>query len=177
MARMAERVAQDRVNLGCFWSLAIGWAVLSWLWTFFPGGYTHSSLYDEISVGAIFLSAIYFTIERWRFPDATLVFDAPPVPGHAFRGKVETPLKNEPLGEPSSPIRVRVRAFHYVRKATGTVWATKIDAHPMRGERGIVVPIEITIPAELAAEGSMNWQITMRRGLYRARFFLARTPR
>ena len=174
MAWMAERVAQDRVNLGCFWSLAIGWAVVWWLWSFLPHRLSYSPLFDEIGIAALFLGAIYFTIDRWRFADATLIVDAPPAPGHTFRGKVETPLKSEPSG-----MRLRVRATHYVRKpGTTTIWSTTVDAHPMRGERGIVVPVEVSIPADVPnQELSLDWDLTVRAGLYRAKFVVARASR
>jgi hypothetical protein len=168
---MTDRIAQDRVNVGCLWSLAIGWAVLSWVWSLLPSGYSHSALYDEIFVRAVFLGALYFTYDRWRFPSATLVVDAPPVPGHAFRGKVETPLKSEP----SSGIRVQLRAVEDVRRYSSTVWNAVIDAHPIRGEHGIIVPVELTIPSELAQDPRPRiWDLTTKArvpfGLYRAKF-------
>src|SRR5213079_1024162 len=124
-----------------------------------PGGISHSPLYDEIAVGAMFLGALYFSVDRWRFSDATLVVDAPPVPGHAFRGKVETPLKSAP----ASGIRARLRATHYVRKpGRTTVWSGAVDAHPMRGEHGLIVPVEITVPGELANDPrSLDWDLTV----------------
>ena len=171
MARMAERVAQDRVNLGCFWSLAVGWAVLSWGWSFLPHGFSYSPLFDELSIAALFLGALWFSIDRWRFADATLLVDAPPAPGHAFRGKVETPLQGEP-----PRMRVRLRATRYVRKpGTSTLWSTTIDAHPMRGEHGIVVPVEVSIPADVPAD--VDWNLTVLAGLYRANFVVARAAR
>ena len=36
---------------------------------------------------------------------------------------METPLK----GQPSSPMRGRLRAFHNVRKASGTIWTAAVD--------------------------------------------------
>jgi hypothetical protein len=182
MQPMPGRVAQDRVNVGCFWSLAIGWAILSWIWSFLPGGYSHSPLYDEIAVGSLFLGALYFSYDRWRFADATLIVDAPPVPGHAFRGKVETPLKSEP----PAGIRARLRATYYVRRPGRTiVWSSTVDAHPTRGEHGLIVPVEMTVPGELANDPrSLDWDVTIQArvpfGLYRARFAVppaaARTP-
>jgi hypothetical protein len=167
---MSVRVAQDRVNVGCLWALAGGWAVVSWIWSLM-GGMSYSLVRDVMTVGAIALAALYFTYDRWRFPAATLVVDAPPIPGHTFRGKVETPLKDEPSG-----VRVRLRAIHYVRKpGQTTIWSTWVDAHPMRGERGIVVPVEIAVPSELAnAPRDRNWQLTVQArtpfALYRASF-------
>jgi Uma2 family endonuclease len=77
--------------------------VLSWLWSSFSTTYSSPPLDDEIAVAALFLGALYFTIDRWRFADATLIVD-----------------------------RARTRARRRVRKG-GLAWSTTIDGHPMRG--------------------------------------------
>ena len=175
---MAQRVAQDRVSAGCLWALAIGWAILSWLWSLLPAGRSHSALFDVIAVGSLFLAALYFTIDRQRFPAATLSFDALPAPGHTFLAKVETPLKIEP----ASGVRVRLRATHYVRKpGRTTVWSKTVDAHPLRGEHGIIVPVEVAVPAELPQDlGALDWDVTARAivpfGLYWAKFPVRAPP-
>lgn len=170
---MADRIAQDRINLGCLWAVAIGWAILSWIFSFFPHGYSYSPLYEDIAVGSLFLMALYFSYDRWRFPDATLLVDAPPIPGQAFRGNVETPLQ----GEPDTPIRARLRAPHYVRKpGRTTVWSATVDAYATRGEQGLIVPVEIPVPAELATDPrQLDWDLNIRSGLlYRATFAIPR---
>jgi hypothetical protein len=166
---MPDRVAQDRVSLGCFWALAGGWVVISWVWSLLSG--RGISLYDYIVVGLMVLAAAYSTYIHWRFPDAALLIDAPVSPGHAFRARIETPLRSEP----PSGMRLRLSANHDVRRNASTIWSTVVEAHPIHGERGLIVPVELAIPHELADDGRPRWwELTVQArvpfGLYRATF-------
>jgi len=170
------RITQDRTPIGCFWAVAIAWAVLS---VAFPntGILANEKWWLDVAVvTALFLTAIYFTIERRLFAASVLVLDAPPEPGHGLRGKIETPLKSE------VPCKVRVGLMRSQRRRDASIWKTEVSAHPIRSEKGLILPVEVMIPAEVAKSIDSTTYWTVRASarmlpiLYRASFTLPRTP-
>jgi hypothetical protein len=169
------RIAQDRPQLGCFWALAAGWAILTWLVP--PSGILAREKYflDVAFITIIVLGAIYFTIERKVYPHSVLVTDAAPEPGHGFRGKIESSLKKAP----ASGCKVRLEVNYSERKSSRTIWKAEAVAHPIGGEHGLILPVEFSVPAEIARELSTrcSWTVSARANVfpipYRASFPIA----
>ena len=160
---------------GCFWALAAGWAALTWA---IPetGVLAREKFWLNVAVViTIVLIAIFATIEQKTVGDSTLVIDGFPQPGHDFRGKIETTLNNER----TSRFKMRLEVGRPSRRRSSSTWTSEAIANPVRGERGLVVPIEFSIPAGLDAENTAwslvvrSWSLPMP---YLATFVLPRTP-
>lgn len=167
---MSVRIAQSRISPGSVWFIAILWAVIAWLWS------PEEIVTNCVIFGVLCVIALYFTYEHWRFPDSILVVATPPAPGHAFRGRIETPMPSEP----ASGFKVRLEAVYVVRRNKTIVWHKEPAAHPSRGDRGVIVPIEVAIPRELASDARPRiWVLSVRAlvplAIYRAKFVLTET--
>jgi hypothetical protein len=160
------RFRQQRTPAGCAWAVAAGW--LAWSLVLRNVG-----LVDYILVGFLIAFGIFLTAYRKIYPDAILTVDELPKPGATFHGKVETPLKNEPAAA-----RVRLSVVRMRGRNRRAQWQSECDAHPMRGEHGIVFPIDIAVPPDVESrlDASSVWRVAVSAGLYRASFKLA-TPR
>jgi hypothetical protein len=142
---------------GCFWALAAGWAILTWA---FPesGVLAREKFWLNVAVViVIVLIAIYATIERKIVRDSILVIDGFPQPGHDFRGKIETNLNNEK----TSRFKLRLEVGRPSRRRSSPTWQSKAIAHPIRGEKGLIVPVQFSIPAGLDAENT-SWSLVVR---------------
>ena len=160
------RIPQERTPPGCAWGVAAGWMAWSLL-------LRNVELLDYVVVGLLAAFGIFLAVYRKIFPDAILITDELPAPGATFRATVETPLKSEP-----SSTRVKLAIARTRGRYRTAVWQSEQATHPMRGDRGIVFPIEIAVPAGI--ESQLNawtvWRLSVGAGLYRASFKLA-TPR
>jgi hypothetical protein len=171
------RIAQDRVQPGCFWALAAGWAILTWVMPNTGVLAREKFFLDVAFISLIVLGAIYFTVERKVYRDSVLVTDAAPEPGHGFRGKIESPLKSEP----ASGCKVRLTVGYRAARNSRTIWQSEAVAHPIRGEHGLILPVEFSVPAEIAKDlnDRCSWTVSARANVfpipYRARFPIA-TP-
>ena len=169
------RIKQDRTPLGCFWGVAIVWGVLT---IAFPNtGILANEKWwlGMAAVTALFLIAIYFTIERKVFADSFLTFDEPPESGRTFRAKIETPLKGEVA------CKVLIGLLRSQRRAGQSwLWKTETTPHPIRGDKGLILPLELAIPPEAGTvDAATSWTVraTGRTGLipYRATFTLPKS--
>lgn len=170
---MPARIAQARFPLGGWWFIAIAWPLVIWLWTKTPdNALTREQFITNCVIeGFLCLVALYFTYEKVRFPDSTLVVDAPPVPGHDFLARIDTPMKNEP----AAGMKIRLEVVDPSKRNPVTIWRADTVAHLTRGERGVVARIEVRIPKELEKDTRpRRWLLAARArvpfGLYRAHF-------
>jgi hypothetical protein len=160
---------------GCFWALAAGWAILTWA---VPetGVLAREKFWLNVAfVVAIVLGAIYATIERKVIGDSALVIDALPEPEHGFRGKIETTLKKEP----APGYKLRLEVGRRGKRSSSTIWQSEAFAHPIRGEKGLILPVEFSIPAGIDVANS-GWSLVVRAWTfpmpYLATFVLPQTP-
>jgi hypothetical protein len=169
------RVTGEKMQPGCFWALAAGWAALTWA---IPetGVLAREKFWLNVAVViTIVLIAIFATIERRVIGDSTLVIDGFPQPGHDFRGKIETTLNNDR----TSRFKLRLEVGRPSRRRSSATWVSKAIAHPVRGEKGLILPVEFSIPAGLDAENTAwslvvrSWSLPMP---YLATFVLPHTP-
>jgi hypothetical protein len=168
---MSTRVAQDRFPVGFYWFVALGWPIVTWLWSLLPdSNIDRDELPAHFIIGGLLaIGALYATFNRWRFPASTLVIESPPAPGQRFRARIETPFKNE-----SSPhIKLRLEANDGSKRNSPTVWLVEGIAPVMRGERRLIARIDLAIPAEVAKVGRLlRWRLDARTGLYHAHFVI-----
>jgi hypothetical protein len=169
------RVTQERMQPGCFWALAVAWAALTLA---FPatGALAREKFWLNVAVViAIALLAIFATIEQRIVGDSLLIIDGFPQPGHDFRAKIETTLDNER----TSRCKLRLQVGRPSRRRSSPTWLADAIAHPVRGERGLTIPVEFSIPAEIDAENS-SWSLVARSWSfpmpYLATFILPLTP-
>jgi hypothetical protein len=169
------RIPHEKMQPGCFWALAAGWAALIWA---FPetGVLAREKFWLNVAVViVIVLIAIFATVERKIVGDSTLIIDGFPQPGHDFRGKIETTLNNER----TSGFNLRLEVGRPSRRRSSTTWLAKAIAHPIRGEKGLILPVEFSIPAGIDAENS-SWSLVVRSWSppmpYLATFILPLTP-
>lgn len=168
---MSVRVPQSRYSAGCYWFVAAGFAAVTWLWSFLPGGApTREQLItDCVIFGLLVILAVYFTFERKRFADAVFVMDSAPAPGRTLRGRVETPLTGAPIVTLSLEAVTATGA-----RRTSVVWRTQATAIAAQG----VAPIEVAIPEEVANDPRTprKWLLSLRArvplGFYRATFVI-----
>jgi len=160
---------------GCFWALAAGWAVLTWA---VPetGILAREKFWVNVAVvTANVLIAIYATIEQKVVGDSTLVVDGLPEPGHGFRGKIETTLNNER----TSRFKLRLQVARRSRRRSSAIWESETIANPIRGEKGLILPVEFSVPAGIDLANSA-WSLVVRSWSppmpYLATFFLPQTP-
>ena len=142
---------------GCFWALAAGWAALTWA---VPetGVLAREKFWLKVAVVIVIaLIAIFAMIERKAVGTSTLVIDGFPQPGHDFRGKIETTLNNER----TSRFKMRLEVGRPSRRRSGATWHSDATANAVRGEKGLVLPVEFSIPAEADAE-NCTWSLIVR---------------
>ena len=161
---------------GCFWALAAGWALLTWA---IPdtGVMAREKFWLNVAVViAIVLIAIFATIERKLVGNSTLVIDEFPQPGHDFRAKIETTLNNERTAR----FKLRLQVGRPSRRRSSPTWLADVIANPTRGEKGVTIPVEFTVPAGIDAENT-SWSLMVRSWSlpmpYLATFILPLTPR
>jgi hypothetical protein len=146
------RIAQQRTPPGCAFILAAGWLAMSLI-------VKKDLMLDYIFVGIVLLCGISLIVYRKIYPDSILVTDALPQPGEMFRGKIETPLKTEP----AAAITLRLDLTRRLRRNSRKIWQAEHAVHPVRGEHGIILPVEFSIPAELQKEDidqNCNWNLS-----------------
>ncbi|PYQ46744.1 MAG: hypothetical protein DMF59_20805 [Acidobacteria bacterium] len=151
------RIAQERMQPGCFWALAAGWAVLTWA---VPetGILAREKFWVNVAVvTANVLIAIYATIEQKVVGDSTLVVDGLPEPGHGFRGKIETTLNNER----TSRFKLRLQVGRRSRRMSSTSWQSEAIVQPIRGEKGLILPVDFSIPAGIDVADGL-WSLVVR---------------
>jgi len=161
---------------GCFWALAAGWAILTWA---IPdtGVMAREKFWLNVAVViAIVLIAIFATIERKIVGNSTLVIDEFPQPGHDFRAKIETTLNNERRAR----FKLRLQVGRPSRRRSSPTWLADVIANTTRGEKGVTIPVEFTVPAGIDAENT-SWSLSVRSWSlpmpYLATFILPLTPR
>lgn len=135
------RIVQERQPVGCLFALAAGFLLLS----FIPP--QNHPILDYAFVGFILAGGIFLTIYQKVYPDSFLVTDALPQPGEQFRGKIESPMKTEP-GE----CKVQLRLGRSRGRNSRMIWESEQVSRPMRGEKGIIFPLQFSIPAEVQRE-------------------------
>ncbi|HEY8180795.1 MAG TPA: hypothetical protein VII32_01040 [Thermoanaerobaculia bacterium] len=169
------RVTQERMQPGCFWALAAFWAALTWL---IPdtGILAREKFWLNVAVViVIVLIAIFAMIEQKVVGDSTLIIDGFPQPGHDFRAKIETTLDNER----TCRFKMRLQVGRPSRRRSSPTWLADVIAQPVRGERGLTIPVEFSIPAGIDAENS-SWSLIARSWSfpmpYLATFILPLTP-
>jgi hypothetical protein len=169
------RVTQERLQPGCFWALALGWAALTWA---FPdtGVLAAAKFWMNVTlVVVLVLLGVFAMIEQKAVGDSTLVIDGYPEPGQVFHARIETTLSNER----TSPFNMRLEVGRPSRRRGTRCWWAKWTAKPVRGERGLVLPVEFTIPDAVDAE-DCPWSLVVRSWSlpmpYLATFVLPRTP-
>jgi hypothetical protein len=157
------RMAQERTPAGCLFALAAAFLVMAFV---IPD---KTPFLDYTVVSAMFLGGVVLVAYRKIYPDAILITDALPQPGETFRGKVETPLKSEP---PQCTVQLVVSPHR--GRYQSPYWQQTESAHPMRGERGIVLPAQFAVPADVASKITQLsvWRLNVRAGFYRASFKL-----
>src|SRR5262245_7881915 len=129
------RIAQSRTPPGCFLAIAA-------LWTIFAlADRKHPTFHDAV-IGILITWAVCLVLYRRVYPDSALLTDAPPQPGEAFRGKIETPLKREP-----GVFELRLELQRRFSGNSDTIWNDSHRAHAAHGEQGIVLPVYFSIPA------------------------------
>ena len=167
------RIAQQRTPAGCAFALAAGWLAISLVMQ-------KDLMLDYVFAGIVVLCGIFLIVYRKIYPDSILVTDAVPQPGEMFRGKIETPLKSEPSAE----FTLRLDLTRRLRRNSRKIWQAEHAAHPVRGEHGIVLPVEFSIPAELQKEDidqNCSWNLSATAMVwpipYRAAFVVADSAR
>jgi len=167
------RIAQQRTPPGCAFILAAGWVAMSLI-------VKKDLMIDYVFVAIVVLCGIFLLAYRKIYPDSILVTDAPPQPGETFRGKIETPLKTEPAAE----VTLRLDLTRRLRRNSRKIWQAEHAAHPIRGEHGVILPVEFSIPAELQREDinqNCDWSLSATAIVlpvpYRAVFVVADSPR
>jgi hypothetical protein len=147
------RIVQERTPAGCMFALAAGFLALS----FIPP--QKHPLLDYTFVGILIAGGIFQMIYRKIYPDSVLVTDALPQPGEEFRGTIETPLKSEP-GE----CKVKLELTRRRSRTSRAIFESEQVVHPMRGERGILFPVQFSIPAGVRKEIDQycNWRLSAR---------------
>ena len=160
---------------GCFWALAAGWAAFTWL---IPdtGVLAREKFWLNVAVViVIVLIAIFATIEQKTVGDSTLIIDEFPQPGHDFRAKIETTLDNER----TTRFKLRLQVGRPSRRRSSPTWLADVIAQPVRGERGVTIPVEFTVPPGIDAENN-SWSLIVRSWSfpmpYLATFILPLTP-
>ena len=142
---------------GCFWALAVAWAALTLA---FPetGSLGRAKFCVNVAVVIVIaLLAIFATIEKKVVGDSTLIIDDFPKPGHDFRAKIETTLNNE------RPCRckLRLQVSRPSRRRSSPTWLADAIAQPVRGEKGLTIPVEFSIPSGIDAENT-SWSLVVR---------------
>jgi hypothetical protein len=167
------RIPQQRTPAGCAFLLAAGWLAMSLIMK-------KDLMLDYIFVAIVVLCGIFLIVYRKIYPDSILVTDAVPQPGELFRGNIETPLKTEPTAE----MTLRLDLTRRLRRNSRKIWQAERVAHPIRGEHGIILPVEFSIPAELQKEDidqNYSWNLSATANVlpipYRAAFVVADSAR
>jgi hypothetical protein len=168
-------IPQEKMQPGCFWALAVAWAALTLA---FPetGVLAREKFWLNVAVVIVIaLLAIFATIEKKIVGNSTLIIDGFPQPGHDFRAKIETTLNNER----TSRCKLRLQVGRPSRRRSSPTWLADVIAQPVRGEKGLTIPVEFSIPAGIDAENT-SWSLVARSWSfpmpYLATFILPLTP-
>lgn len=160
---------------GCFWALAVAWAALTLA---FPatGVLAREKFWlNVVVVIAIALLAIFASVEKRMVGDSILILDDYPQPGCCFRAKIETTLSNDW----KSRCKLRLQVGRPSRRRASPTWLADVVAQPVRGEKGMAIPVEFSIPAGIDAENT-SWSLIARSWSfpmpYLATFILPLTP-
>jgi hypothetical protein len=169
------RITQEKMQPGCFWALAVAWAALTLA---FPdtGAFARLKFWLNVAVViVIVLLAIFATIDQKVVGDSILMIDEFPQPGHEFRGKIETTLNNER----TCRFKMRLQVGRPSRRRSSPTWLCDVIARPVRGDRGLTIPVEFSVPAGIDAENT-SWTLIARSWSfpmpYLATFILPLTP-
>ena len=160
---------------GCFWALAAFWAALTWL---IPdtGVLANQKFWLNVAVVIVIaLLGVFASIEQKTVGDSTLIIDDFPRPGHDFRAKIETTLSNERTAR----FNLRLQVGRPSRRRSSPSWLADVKAQPVRGERGLTIPVEFSVPSGIDAENT-SWSLIVRSWSfpmpYLATFILPLTP-
>ena len=160
---------------GCFWALAAGWAALTWL---IPDTVllAREKFWLNVSVVIVcVLLGIFAVIEQKIVGDSILIINDFPQPGHDFRGKIETSLNNDRTAR----FKMRLQVGRPSRRRSSPTWLADVVASPVRGEKGLTIPVEFSVPGGIDAENT-SWTLIARSWSfpmpYLATFILPLTP-
>src|SRR6266513_3153573 len=116
-------------------------------------------MFDRAFVGVLLAGGVFQMIYRKIYPDSFLITDALPQPGEEFRGKIETPLKGDP-----AECKVKLAFTRRRSRSSQAIWESEQVVHPVRGENGILLPMQFSIPAGVRKEIDQycNWWLSAR---------------
>lgn len=158
------RIVQDRTPAGCMFAMAAAWLILSL-------AMQKDLMLDYVAVGLMLAIAIFLLVYRKIYPDSVLVTDALPQPGEMFRGTIETPLKSEP-----AECKVKLELTRRRSRSSRAIFTSEEGVHPIRGEHGMILPVQFSIPAAVRKEIDpyCYWRLSARAKIfplpYRASF-------